>query len=133
MRAVPAPVEALGAQELALPTRSRLRNCTSLSPSLLTRTELPCTGLLQLEPPSVELRDSYQFAKPAPPLSVDPEAAIVSPSTRCQLRDPPLTLGAVGGVASTPLLTVKSSKLRLSGFDLLALVRPLAVVPRRPA
>jgi len=60
MRTVAAAVPAAGAHAEALPAASYARNCTSVSPSVLTDTLVPACGGLHVAPPSVLVRDSYE-------------------------------------------------------------------------
>ena len=55
-RAVASAVPAAGAHAPTLPAPSMARNCTSVSPSAVMITELPSVALVQLAPPSPEVR-----------------------------------------------------------------------------
>ncbi len=56
MRTLPSLPTVAGDQALALPAESVARNCTRVTPSALTSTDAPATGVDQLEPLSVEVR-----------------------------------------------------------------------------
>ena len=56
MRAVEPAVADEGVQAEVLPALSRLRYCTSVSPSAVMLTEAPAVAPLQLDPPLVEVR-----------------------------------------------------------------------------
>ena len=58
MRIVAAAVPAAGAQAETFPAASAARNCTRVSPSVLTDTLVPVAGALQVMPPSVLVRES---------------------------------------------------------------------------
>src|SRR5438445_5433241 len=98
-RTVPAAATGTGVHAEALPTTSRLRSSTSVSPSAATCSDVPETGCDQLPPPSIENRCSYP-AKPEP-ASIEPDAEIVRDAAVLQASAPPATAGADGGVRSS--------------------------------
>ena len=93
-----AAVDAAGVHADVFPATSMLRNCTSVSPSAETTSEVPPAALPHVVPPSVDSRCSY----PASPerASVDPDAVRVVWATHFHAFEPPATEGAVGSARS---------------------------------
>src|SRR5690348_11757610 len=88
-----------GAHADWLPAPSTARNWPSVEPCAEIVGGGPEGADDHVCPPSVDVRYWYP-ASPEPPESVEPDAEMPTDATDCQARDPPLTMGAVGGVPS---------------------------------
>ena len=69
-----------------------------VSPSAVTGAVLPAVGLLQVVPPSVDVRHWYPAIPDSP--SVAPPPLTATESTDCHASDPPVTVGTLGPVTS---------------------------------
>jgi hypothetical protein len=87
-----------GAQPDRLPAPSTARNWTAVWPSAVMFATPPAAGALQVVPPSVEVRNSYD-ATPAS-ASVAPPATTAIDAALCQFGGVMLTVGGAGSVRS---------------------------------